>query len=223
MPPAGVPERNDLKRYGADSAIDKIPYPPKVQPANNICTWNFNAGADARLFSQQGQGGFQVFTHCTWRGRPVQRPPLCGLFYLPQRAGFDAYGERQDQPKRFRRANSSCADTPLFQLGLIQSLQQFRLVSRCQTRSILVIPGQHRDDGSLGQGKPFDNDLPSTTVPVASCMDQWYFKARQSARHRPASPLTWQPAPCTPRSRRTRCPPSAHRTSWSAPCRCWGW
>ena len=53
---AGMPERDNLKIFSADTVVNEIANASEVQPANYVRARCFNLGADAGFFNEQGQG-----------------------------------------------------------------------------------------------------------------------------------------------------------------------
>ena len=97
---AGVPERHNFENPSANPVIDEITDPAKMEPANDIRSWDFDSCSDARLIHQQCQCRLKILANGTGRGQPVCRPPLSGFFDLPLRSRLDPNNERQDQSKR---------------------------------------------------------------------------------------------------------------------------
>lgn len=95
-----MPEGHDFEKLPAGTVVDKVPYPPKVKPANDIRSWQFDLGSDAWFVHQKSQGRFKIFANGTNRSLSVFRPPLCGFLDLPQRTRLDPNDESQGQPTR---------------------------------------------------------------------------------------------------------------------------
>ena len=53
---AGMPERDNLEKFPADTVVSEIANSSEVQPANYVRARCFNLGANAGFFNEQGQG-----------------------------------------------------------------------------------------------------------------------------------------------------------------------
>lgn len=169
-----MPEGNHFKIFPAEAVIDEIANTAEVQATNLLLARVFDLRSNAGLFDQDGQRGLEVFGDGAGCSRSVLAPPRRGVINVPLREQFDSYTQRQGQPYLRSRSNISSAEIP-----------SCRSASSKASTSSASAAGVRRIEGSASLAKtvtkvPSGNDrfsrttLPLTTLPVATCMAQWY-------------------------------------------------